>query len=259
MTTKIVEKEFENVRLIKLKKNLGFGKANNIGLKIALEEDAEYVFLLNQDAYIKKNTIEKLIKIQNKYPKFGILSPFHLDYSGENIEFYFSTIINPFDCPGFINDMYLKNYKDVYEINFVHAACWLISKECLQTVGGFDPLFNHYGEDNDYVNRAYFHNFKIGVVSDTFVFHKGTNKSFDENDLNINYSRILLHYKQINHKLFGLIITNFKFFFDNITSSILYRQFRKMFILNRLFFRFLFLLPSIIKHRKISKGQKAFL
>ena len=37
--------------------NLGFGKANNIGLEIAHRKKYKYIFLLNQDAWVESNTL----------------------------------------------------------------------------------------------------------------------------------------------------------------------------------------------------------
>ena len=51
-TVSLIESRYPEVRLIKSKENLGFGRANNIGMKIALKEGYDAVFLLNQDAWI---------------------------------------------------------------------------------------------------------------------------------------------------------------------------------------------------------------
>src|SRR5690606_11284840 len=59
----------------------------------------------------------------------------------------------------------------IFDIDFVNAACWLISKDCLKKVGGFNPYFFQYGEDRDYVNRVFYHKFKVGIVSSVFVHH----------------------------------------------------------------------------------------
>ena len=55
----ILEK-YSEADVIKSGENLGFGKANNIGITKALEQGADYVFLLNQDAWIFPDTISSL-------------------------------------------------------------------------------------------------------------------------------------------------------------------------------------------------------
>jgi hypothetical protein len=44
--------------------------------------------------------------------------------------------------------------KDVYDVGFVNAAAWLVTRECLEKVGGFSPSFFHYGEDASTNNRS---------------------------------------------------------------------------------------------------------
>ena len=60
-TVAFVRMHFPEVRVITQSCNLGFGAANNIGIRIALNEGADYLFLLNQDAWVTPDCIEKLI------------------------------------------------------------------------------------------------------------------------------------------------------------------------------------------------------
>lgn len=70
------------------------------------------------------------------------------------------------------SDIYLKNVKSsIYEADFVNAAAWLISRHCIGKVGGFNPSFFHYGEDDNYVQRLKFHSFKLGVLPTANIFH----------------------------------------------------------------------------------------
>ena len=81
-----LRKDYPKVRLIANNKNLGFGKANNIGMQIALDEGYNFVFLINQDAWIEPNTIGTLVALSEKYPEYGILSPVHLTGKGDKLD-----------------------------------------------------------------------------------------------------------------------------------------------------------------------------
>ncbi|MFZ1227360.1 MAG: glycosyltransferase, partial [Saprospiraceae bacterium] len=68
-TIELVRKTFQEIKIIKLSQNQGFGFANNIGIKYALEElKADYFFLLNQDTVVERNTIQNLLKVAKKNP-----------------------------------------------------------------------------------------------------------------------------------------------------------------------------------------------
>lgn len=177
LTVENIEKKFPKVCIIRQDLNHGFGQANNIGLRKAYDMGADYVFLLNQDAWIESNTIENLVKIAEENKTFGILSPIHLNGSGSALDYNFSKYISPEKCKNLYSDIYTGNIKKTpYEALFVNAAAWLISRNCLATVGGFNPLFFHYGEDDNYVHRLNFHGFKLGVVATTRIFHDRENQ-----------------------------------------------------------------------------------
>lgn len=153
--------------------NLGFGKANNIGLQYALDNHYDYVYLLNQDAWVMPDTFEKLIKVQQENPEYGILSPMQLQGNEKNFDKNFRNLAlyRPLNDVFPIDDLYFNDLKDVYEVNFVMAAHWFISIDCLKKVGGFSPTFRHYGEDDNYIQRAKYYNFKIGVVPNANAIH----------------------------------------------------------------------------------------
>lgn len=172
-TVPYIKKKFSQIHLISSPKNLGFGKANNIGLKKALKENYDYAFLLNQDAWIEPDTIEILVNLHQQHPAYGILSPMHLNKEKTSLDKKFAHFISRSGNLKFLSDLLLphRQQDDIYPVDFVNAAAWLISRDCLKTVGGFDPLFPHYGEDNDYINRVIHYGFKVGFTPNTFIVH----------------------------------------------------------------------------------------
>lgn len=155
-TAELVKAGYPEVRLIETGANLGFGRANNIGMQIALEEGYDFVFLLNQDAWIDPQTIGTLVRKAGEEPRYGILSPVHLTGSGKEIEPGFSTY------SGIRTLKELAPCENIRPLSFINAAFWLIPVSVLRTVGGFSPLFYHYGEDKDYMNRLHYHGYLCG-------------------------------------------------------------------------------------------------
>lgn len=151
--------------------NIGFGQANNIGIQKALSEGAEYVFLLNQDAYLEQNCIEKLIEVHQSNPEYGILSSMHYNGSGTNLDWNFSEYLKGISSGNLLFDLLCGSVKEVYSLPFVNAAVWLIPKSTIERVGLFDPMFFHYGEDENYCQRVRYHGLKVGVVPSAFIRH----------------------------------------------------------------------------------------
>ncbi|MEM0518342.1 glycosyltransferase family 2 protein [Aequorivita flava] len=207
-TVNYVEENYPNVSILPQNQNFGFGQANNIGISYALKQGAEYVFLLNQDAYLVDGCIDVLIDMQQQNPQYGILSPIHLNGKGERLDQNFSNYVNYRNNPDFYSDFVLnKSLSQVYDLPFVNAAGWLLSWEILETVGGFDPIFFHYGEDDNYCQRARFHNFKIGVVPTAFLKHDREDREVIESKTSnylANYERSLkMKYGDINNDNLG--------------------------------------------------------
>lgn len=171
-TVEYIKEVFSNVILLEQNINLGFGKANNIGMSYALKNCADFVFLLNQDAFVGKDTIEKLTEVALSNPNYGILSPIQLDYSGKLLENYFFKFMADDRSRTFYSDFVLNNeLKEIYDVNFIQAAAWLLPIKTIMKMGGFDPIFFHYGEDNNFCQRVLYHNLKIGVAPNTFIRH----------------------------------------------------------------------------------------
>lgn len=190
-TVEYIESNFPEIYLIKSYKNLGFGQANNMGIRYALENGADYVFLLNQDAWIESDTIKTLVEVHKKNQEYGILSPMHLNAEKTAIE---KSLLIFLTYPEHINfdlisDFYIGQKKAIYDVREVNAAAWLLPRKTLEMVGGFDPLFFHYGEDDNYLSRVLFHGFRVGLVPAVTICHdterrvksgKKAQRSFDK-------------------------------------------------------------------------------
>ena len=198
-TVQVIEEYFPDVILSRQKKNIGFGKANNLGIRYALNNGSDYMFLLNQDAWIEKDTIQRLIEVAEKQEKLGIISPLHLNSEGGELDYHFSNYLSSEICPGFISDMVLSKTKSFYEIEFVNCAAWLVSKKCFEVVGGFNPLFHLYGEDLDYIRRVNYHGLKVGICTDVTICHARDN--FIQKVLKNNMKKRLILQKYYNKNL----------------------------------------------------------
>ncbi|WP_161887646.1 glycosyltransferase family 2 protein [Pontibacter russatus] len=250
----LVKINYPEIRLIEAGENLGFGRANNIGLAIAIEEGADYVFLLNQDAYIQEDTIEKLIYIAQKNKNLGIISPIHLDGSWNKLDYNFSTYLDPNKTPSIISDALTFKVSEYYLTTYVNAAAWLITKECILKVGGFDPIFPHYGEDDDYLQRTIIKGYKIALTPSAFIAH---DRIHQPNSLiTKNFKRKLIHNTLILKDLRYQYKSNINAFIINqvtdIFKKILFRQFRLALFILRTFMLSLLNLNKIRQSRSKS-------
>lgn len=166
---------YPEINLIRSDKNLGFGQANNIGMRYALDNGYDYVFLLNQDAWLHTNDcIERLVQAAENHPEYMIMSALWLYGSGERITKGSKQHMIAMEGSNndFVSDIYLgRKLKEVYETDYMPAAAWLLPRKTLEQIGGFDPLFFHRGEDDNYMQRVHYHGGKIGICAKTCICH----------------------------------------------------------------------------------------
>ena len=99
-----------------------------------------------------------------------------------------------------ITDLYLNQLSDVYNTKYIHAAAWLLPKQTLQTIGGFDPIFHHYAEDDDYLNRLRYHRMKIGVCPAARIVHDHHNRVQSPEAVRYRHRQTMLaEYMDLNH------------------------------------------------------------
>lgn len=176
-TQKFIKEKFPEIDLTISDKNLGFGKANNLGIEKAYQDGADFFYLMNQDAWLFADTLEKLLDVYESFPnqsEIGILSPMHLDGSEKKLDIFLDKYIaQNFEKTRLISDLYFQTLENFYEIRFINAAHWLLPRKTVESVGGFNSYYFHYGEDIEYVNRVKFHRKKIILVPESRAVHDG--------------------------------------------------------------------------------------
>lgn len=197
-----IQQNYPEIILIESDKNLGFGLANNKGMRYALDHEADYVFLLNQDAWIEPDTLGELVRIHQEHAEYGILSPVHLNAEKNAIEVLLLNRIADYKTtdPQLINDLYFNRLSDVYNTSYVNAAAWFLPRKTLETVGGFDPFFYHYGEDDNYLNRVFYHQMKAGICPKLRIVHDASpirNLYFEREDEIL----MMIGYTNVNNKM----------------------------------------------------------
>lgn len=200
-TAEYLKNHFPEIHYIQSDVNLGFGQGNNKGIRYALDKGADYVFLLNQDAWIEPDTIGKLVEIHQLHQEYGILSPMHLNAEKTEIEKGLMHYIADYQITStmLINDLYFNCLSDVYETKYVNAAAWLLPAKTLETVGGFDPLFFHYGEDGNYMQRVLYHGMKIGLCPKLTICHDTERREIRKVFIDNTFKTVLLNkYADIN-------------------------------------------------------------
>ena len=173
-TVSMLKKEFPKTRLIANSKNVGFGKANNQGAKIA---KGKYLLFLNPDTIVNQKSIEKMILFLNNHPMAGLIGPEQFDGKGKIIfnvsrwslrgifEFLFENIIY------LANSKFKIVFLKPYQVPFLNGGCWLTTKKIFNQVGQFNEKLFLYGEEPDFCNRLKKKGWQIWFLRSCHIIH----------------------------------------------------------------------------------------
>ena len=152
-----LEKEFNNVECVLAGANIGYGSANNIGLK---KVKTKYALILNPDATLHPSALENFLETSKKISEFAIMAPYIQEEKNKR------------------DTNYLKNVSPVQVSNVKGFAMFLNLSE-FKNVGFFDEIFFFYFEEIDLCRRLVEYGKKIYLVPDIKINHEGAS-SHDE-------------------------------------------------------------------------------
>lgn len=180
-------------RLIENTVNVGFGRANNQAVQCAT---GRYILLLNTDAFVESDTIEKTVAYMEAHPKCGILGVklVALDGKLHSSVRYFPTPWNIFLQQTGLH-RFFKGVRMVDDMEWDHASVrqcdwvpgcyYLVRKTVIDKIGLFDPRYFLYYEEVDQCLAAKKAGWDVVFFPDTKVIHVGgqSAKQFDDAEI----------------------------------------------------------------------------
>lgn len=176
-----------STQIIRNKKNLGFARANNQGIKIA---KGRHILLLNSDTRLVENSLKKMVEWMDKHRDAGIVSCklVNSDGSTQPTGGSFPTLGRIFLWASFLDDLpfvgsifgsYHPHVSDGFFENehrqdWVTGAFMLIKGELIDKMGYLDEDFFMYGEDVEYCLRASNSGWQVWYTPSTQIIHLGS-------------------------------------------------------------------------------------
>ncbi len=174
---------FPSVKFIGLRKNVGFGRANNIALDGA---SGEFVLFLNPDTLIEEHTFSTLLAYMREHSEVGecwckVLNPdgtlqlacrrsFPTPWVAFAKVFGLQRIFPRARALARYNQSYLDE-DATYYVDAISGSFMFVRRDALKHIGGFDPDFFMYGEDLDFCYRLHKAGWKIAYVHTTKIIH----------------------------------------------------------------------------------------
>jgi len=222
MVKRIKTSKTQNIKIIGNKKNLGFAKANNIGLR---KSSGRYILFLNPDTIVQKDTLKTMIKFMDENPKVGAatcrveLTNGQLDQACHR---GFPTVWNAFCYFSGLEKLFPKSkifagfslsylpLDKIHEIDSGVGAFLIVRREAGEPLGWFDEDYFWYGEDLDFCYRLKQKGWKIMFVPTTKIIHwKGAASGIKKHSQKISPAK-----KQTKIKATKASVKVMRIFFD---------------------------------------------
>lgn len=193
----------KEINFIQNDNNLGYTGGNNVGIKKAIG-GSDYIFIINPDVILEKNTIETLVKAAEDYSA-GIVGP-KVYFEDKKTIWHAGGILDKLNVIGTHLGMDEKDrgqYDKLREVDFISGAAIMIKKQVFEKIGFFDERYFLYYEDADFCFRAKLAGFKILYVPGAIVYHKNaksTGLGSALQDYYIIRNRMLFAAKFLSHR-----------------------------------------------------------
>jgi len=184
-----------NVIIINNKNNLGFSGGNNVGIKAALNDDAEYILLLNNDTIVTPKFLDILVTNADKN---SIITPRIMYWKEKDKIWYAGGKLSPKLGRAWhdrINKIYEKDIDEKYkEVSFISGCCMLIHRDVLAKIGLLEEKFFLYYEDTEYCWRALNNGVRLSYVGNAVIFHNVSSS--------IRHDSSLMNYYKIRNRMY---------------------------------------------------------
>lgn len=168
-----IQKSFPNYGCISSDQNLGFAKANNLGVSHA---NADHILILNPDTIISEELIQKALTLLRADSKIGAVAAKMVDGRGE----YLPESARGFPdlSSSFLKMLGLKKWSSYYQkpdtngcIEVMSGACMFFNKQTYLDIGGLDERYFMYGEDIDISYQIHKAGSSIKYIDELEIVH----------------------------------------------------------------------------------------
>lgn len=169
--------------LLELPNNVGFAAGSNFGIQHSLVTGCDYVLLLNNDAIASPDFLRPLLRVFDRDPASGIVSP-KIRYHDPSDQIWYAG--GRFRQPRLIGEMIGLGESDEGQfdqarvVDFAVGCCMLIHRAVFERIGYLDERFFFYQEDVDFSYRATKAGFSVWYQPASVIYHKVSQSTRDD-------------------------------------------------------------------------------
>lgn len=172
-----LERIHPDILLIKNPKNAGYVRAVNQGIEFGLNSGVDYIWIFNNDVVVDKGTLRELVKAGEGNDRIGVIAPViyssaHpqvIDHAGYKINFW----IGWMKKLKYGKEIFSRPSAKVEDVDSVLGCSNLVKTSVFKKIGTLMPIYGLYFEETDFNTRARQKGFRVVIVKEAKVWHKG--------------------------------------------------------------------------------------
>ena len=165
-----IRKYFPAVEIIENEQNMGYAGGNNVGIQYALDNGAEYIFILNNDTIVDKGIVTELVAASKIHKDCGIFGAKIYYYAEPEMIWYGGTEWDA-DRLTFVHDAHFAT-ENITKTAYACGCAFFIPSKIVRQIGMMDPLFFLTYEEVDWCYRARKSGIESYLVPTAKVWHK---------------------------------------------------------------------------------------
>jgi GT2 family glycosyltransferase len=172
----ILRKRFPDLEVLQTGANLGFAGGNNVGIRHAFQQGADYVWLLNNDTVIDAEALSALVRAADGDESIGMAGSKIVYHDNPRLLWYAGAVLDP-EKPHRLHHRGLNEedrgqYDTGCPTGYITGCSLLARREMVASVGLLDEDLFLYFEDADWSARAAARGWKLVYCPQSLVYHK---------------------------------------------------------------------------------------
>jgi GT2 family glycosyltransferase len=216
-----IRSTFAQVQLVGLKQNLGYAGNNNVGIRLAVEQGADWVFVLNEDTVLANDCISSLIASVQADGQIGMVGPMVYHFDEKTVIQSAGGFLDKYWTPYLvgINEEDEGQFSTTRSVDWLSGCALLVRRTVIEQVGVLDERLFIYWEETDWCLRARAGGWRLVNSPTAKVWHKGVQRNYQPSPSVTYYftrNKFLVLLK--NHAPFTVLVYHFLQTFRTLIS-----------------------------------------
>lgn len=175
-----IRTRFPTTEIIQLTSNLGYAGNNNVGIRAALAQGADWVLVLNEDTLLDPQCVHELVAAGERHPRIGIVGPLVYHHDDPTVVQSAGGAFGPAWEALHIgqNEDDVGQYHETRPVQWITGCAIMVRRAAIEQLGVLDERFFYYWEEVDWCIRLARGGWTILHVPAARLWHKGVQRDY---------------------------------------------------------------------------------